>query len=188
MSNETVRSFLALEIPDAVRSRLASDLDELREELPRSRWTRPTAWHLTLKFLGELQRPVLSNLVSEIHPRVQNLGPVKVGLERTGFFPTAMRPRVAWIGGSAQGSEVVVTGVEDAAAAVGLPRERRPWSAHVTLSRMKSQWPKDAVVRFLEWGDGLDLEEFTCREVVLFQSDLQPGGAVYTALERFPLE
>jgi 2'-5' RNA ligase len=112
---------------------------------------------------------------------------VTVELAKTGFFPTATRPRVAWIGGSAFHSEDLVAAVEGAAAEVGLPRERRPWSAHLTLARMKSQWPKNAVAQFLEWGDNLDLEGFTCRDVVLFKSDLQPGGAVYTALERFPL-
>jgi 2'-5' RNA ligase len=58
----------------------------------------------------------------------------------------------------------------------------------LTQARFKTQWSKAAVDRFLEWGDNLDLEAFICREVVLFSSDLQPGGAVYTALERFPLE
>jgi 2'-5' RNA ligase len=188
MNEGSVRSFLALEIPDVVRSRLASDLEILREELPRSRWTRSQGWHLTLKFLGEVERPVLTDLIAELDPRIRNLDPVTVELGKTGFFPTAMRPRVAWIGGSAEGAENVVAGVEDAAAAVGFPRERRPWSAHLTLARMKSQWSKDAVDRFLTWGDGLDLDRFTCREVVLLKSDLQPGGAVYTALERFPLE
>jgi 2'-5' RNA ligase len=188
MNEAVVRSFLAFEIPEVVRSRLASDLEKLRESLPRSRWTRPQGWHLTLKFLGEVARPTLGDLVAELDPRLQNLEPVSVKLGRTGFFPTAMRPRVAWIGGSAAGGEGVASAVEAAATAVGLPRERRPWSAHVTLARMKSQWSKDAVDRFLEWGDGLNLDEFLAREVVLFKSDLQPGGAVYTALERFPLE
>lgn len=188
MNEGSVRSFLALEIPDGVRSRLASDLEVLREELPRSRWTRSQGWHLTLKFLGEVERQVVADLIAELDPRIRNAGPVTVGLVKTGFFPTAMRPRVAWIGGSAVGAENVVEAVEDAAAAVGFPRERRPWSAHVTLARMKSQWSKDAVARFLAWGDRLDLEEFICREVLFLKSDLQPGGAVYTALERFPLE
>jgi 2'-5' RNA ligase len=186
MTETTVRSFLAFEIPDGLKSRLASDLEVLRESLPRSRWTRPQGWHLTLKFLGEVERPALADLVAELEPRVRALDPVTVELSRTGFFPTATRPRVAWIGGSAVGSEEVLAAVESAATAVGLPRERRPWSAHLTLARMKSQWSKNAVSRFLEWGDSLNLEEFTCWEVVLFRSDLQPGGAVYTALERCP--
>jgi 2'-5' RNA ligase len=56
------------------------------------------------------------------------------------------------------------------------------------MARLKSQWSKEAVNRFLEWGDQLELDAFTCREVVLFESDLQPSGAVYTALERFSIE
>jgi 2'-5' RNA ligase len=78
--------------------------------------------------------------------------------------------------------------VPRAAEAVGFPRERRQWSAHLTMARLKSQWSKEAVNRFLEWGDQLELDAFTCREVVLFESDLQPSGAVYTALERFSIE
>jgi 2'-5' RNA ligase len=188
MNHDAIRAFLALEIPDRVRSRLASAREELRRELPRARWTRPDGWHLTLKFLGETQRPVLADLVAELAARVRGLGAVTVDLGRTGFFPSSTRPRVAWVGGSAEGAEKVVDAVEEAAEAAGFPRERRPWSAHLTLARLKSQWPKGAVDRYLEWGGHLELEAFTCREVVLFESDLQPGGAVYTALERFSVE
>jgi 2'-5' RNA ligase len=81
-----------------------------------------------------------------------------------------------------------VATVEEAAENAGFQRERRPWSIHLTQARLKRQWSKAAVDRFLEWGNNLDLEAFTCREAVLFSSDLQPGGAVYTALERFSLE
>ena len=78
--------------------------------------------------------------------------------------------------------------VEEVAEFFGFPCERRPWAVHLTQARLKTQWSKAAVDRFLEWGDNLDLEAFTCWELVLFSSDLQPGGAVYTALERFSLE
>jgi 2'-5' RNA ligase len=156
--------------------------------MPRARWTRPEGWHLTLKFLGETERPVLADLAAELGPRVKTLDAVPVNLAKTGFFPSSTRPRVAWVGGTAEGVDKVVEAVEEAAENAGFPRERRPWSIHVTLARLKSQWPRDAVDRFLEWGDHLELEAVTCSEVVLFESDLQPGGAVYTALERFSIE
>ena len=184
----SIRAFLALEIPDGIRSRLASARERLRPELPRARWTRPEGWHLTLKFLGEVQRPVVADLVAELTPRVRGIEKVTVEFVNTGFFPSSTRPRVGWVGGTASGVEKVVAAVEEAAEIVGFPRERRPWSVHLTQARLKSQWPKTAINRFLEWGDSLDLEVFTCREVVLFSSDLQPGGAVYTALERLSLE
>ena len=188
MNDDSIRAFLALEIPDSIRSHLASEREELRHALPRARWTRPEGWHLTLKFLGETQRALLTDLAAELSPRVGSLGAVTVDFGRTGFFPSSTRPRVAWIGGSAEGVERIVEAVEEAAEAVGFPRERRQWSTHLTMARLKSQWSKEAVNRFLEWGDQLELDAFTCREVVLFESDLQPSGAVYTALERFSIE
>jgi 2'-5' RNA ligase len=188
MSDPEIRAFLALEIPDQVKAQLASAQGELRHDLPKARWTRMQGWHLTLKFLGEVERSVLADLAAELSSRIRGLGAVPVKLEKTGFFPSSMRPRVAWVGGTADGAEEVVAAVEEAAESVGFSRDRRPWSVHLTLARLKAQWPKAAVDRFFDWGDKLDLKAFTCREVVLFSSDLQPGGAVYTALERFPLE
>jgi len=188
MSDQTIRAFLALEVPDQVKAQLASAQGELRHELPKARWTRTEGWHLTLKFLGEVERPVLADLVAELAPRLRGLGAVSVKLDKTGFFPSSMRPRVAWVGGTADGVGNVVAAVEEAAELAGFARDRRPWAIHLTQARLKTQWSKAAVDRFLEWRDDLDLEAFTCAEVVLFSSDLQPGGAVYTALERFSLE
>jgi 2'-5' RNA ligase len=78
----------------------------------------------------------------------------------------------------------IASAVEAAAATVGFDRERRPWSLHLTLARLRSGWPPAAVDRFLAWGGELSLPAFECRDVVLFKSDLEPGGAVYTPLER----
>jgi len=188
MSGEGIRAFLAFEIPEGVRSHLAAATNELRRDMPRARWTRPEGWHLTLKFLGETENLVLADLATGLAPRVRGLGTVDVHLGKTGFFPSSNRPRVAWVGGSAEGVEKVVQAVEEAAASVGFSRARRQWSAHLTMARLKSQWSRQAVDRFLQWGDQLNLEAFSCREVVLFKSDLRPGGAVYTALERFSIE
>lgn len=185
--SETVRAFLAFEIPEAVRSRLAAYRHALRSDLPAARWTRPEGWHLTLKFLGETEPKILDELTANLEPGLKGLGAVTAHLHGSGFFPTPANPRVAWIGGDVNGSEPVVAAVEAAAAAVGFARERRPWSAHVTLARLRSRWPHAAVERFLEWGRDVDLSAFACAEVVLIESSLEPGGAVYTPLERFPL-
>ena len=184
MSDDRIRAFLAIEIPENVKTRLALAREGIRDELPKARWTRPQGWHLTLKFLGEVERSVIAGLDAELARRIPGIGSVPVKLEKTGFFPSSARPRVAWVGGTADGVEELVSAVEEGAEIAGFPRDRRRWSVHLTQARLKMQWPNDAVERFLEWGDNLDLEAFICREVVLFSSDLQPGGAVYTALER----
>jgi 2'-5' RNA ligase len=56
------------------------------------------------------------------------------------------------------------------------------------MARLKTQWPGAAVDRYLEWAQGLESMRFVCSDIVLFESRLQPGGAVYTALERIPIE
>jgi 2'-5' RNA ligase len=127
-------------------------------------------------------------LAEELAPRIRGLGPVSVQLAGTGFYPTAVRPRVAWVGGTAGGVDAVVAAVEESAELCGFARERRAWSVHVTQARLKERWPPSAVESFLDDGEKLEFAPFDCKEVVFFKSDLQPGGALYTALERLPLE
>lgn len=183
-----VRAFVALEIPEAVRTALASSLDDIRGDLPQARWTRPAGWHLTLKFLGDVDWPTLENLVSKLAAETAECRPVGVQLGTSGFFPRPTRARVAWVGGEATNAPATAAAVEQAARSVGFARERRPWSLHLTVARLRSPWPEPAVSAFLDWGRRLEIGAFVCREVVLFESDLRPDGAVYTALERFLLQ
>ena len=175
-------------MPDQVRDAIRREQQALRKELPRARWTRPEGQHLTLKFLGEATDAQLTELKPEISEGIAGLPAVSIGLGGSGFFPSTRRPRVAWVGGRADGGVEVAAAVESAAARVGFARERREWSLHLTQARLDRPWPRGAVERFLDWGRGLVLEPFICRELVLFSSELGPGGAVYTALERFPLK
>jgi 2'-5' RNA ligase len=185
--SEQVRAFLALEIPERVRAELAASREALRAELPRARWVRPEGQHLTLKFLGETPQVVLEAIAADLAPRLAGLGGVVVQLHGSGFFPSPARPRVAWLGGSAEGIGPAVEIVEGVAEAHGFPRERRPWSLHVTQARLERPWPQLPVDRFLAWGSGLRLDPFRCDEVVLFASRLERAGAVYTPLARIPL-
>jgi 2'-5' RNA ligase len=184
---DPVRAFLALEIPERVRAELAASREALRAELPRARWVRPEGQHLTLKFLGETPPAMLEAIAADLAPRLAGLGAVLAQLHGSGFFPSPARPRVAWLGGSAEGIGPVVETVERVAEAHGFPREQRPWSLHVTQARLERPWPQGPVDRFLAWGSGLRLEPFRCEEVVLFGSRLERGGAVYTPLARMPL-
>ena len=183
-----VRAFVALEMPAEVRDVIRREQGRLRTELPRARWTRPDGQHLTLKFLGESSPEDLAALSARLASVCRGLGTVSIELGGSGFFPNPRRPRVAWIGGAAAGGAEVAAAVERAAVEGGWPRERRPWSLHLTQARLDRPWPRAAVERFLEWGRSLEIGAFACSEVVLFSSDLRPGGAVYTALERFPLQ
>lgn len=187
MTATRVRAFVALEIPPDVKRALADSREALRSELPRARWVRVEGQHLTLKFLGEAAENELLDLVTDIGSGLVGCSPVTVTLGGAGFFPNSRRPRVAWIGGTADGVENIVGVVEQAARRHGFPSERRPWSLHLTQARLDRPWPEPAVERFLEWGRSIHPPPFRCDEVVLFESSLRAGGAVYTPLGRMPL-
>lgn len=182
-----IRAFVAFEIPDSVRQTVRREQRAIKAKMPEARWTRPEGQHLTLQFLGETTDDRLARLKAEITAKVAGLSAVTVSLSGAGFFPSARRPRVAWIGGEARGAAEVADAVRAASEAAGFDRDRRPWSLHLTQARLDRPWPRDAVESYLEWGRSLELDPFSCREVVLFSSELRPGGAVYTPLERFPL-
>lgn len=182
-----IRAFVALEIPDSIRQIIRREQRAIKVEMPKARWTRPEGQHLTLQFLGETTDVGLVRLRAEIAARVASLSAVRISLSGAGFFPSSRRPRVAWIGGEATGGVEVAEAVRTASSEAGFDRDRRLWSLHLTQARLDRPWPRAAVEGYLEWGRRLDFDPFTCREVVLFRSELRPGGAVYTPLERFPL-
>jgi 2'-5' RNA ligase len=182
-----IRAFVAFEIPEPIKRAIALRRRDLVGSLPRARWVRPEGQHLTLKFLGDTGRDVLTRLEDALRERLCESSPVTIQLEGCGFFPSAGRPRVAWIGGRATGAGDIARVVDEAAGSCGFERDRRRWSIHLTQARIKEPWPADAAARFLKWGEELGLEPFEAAEVVVFSSELRPTGAVYTALGRVPL-
>lgn len=177
-----MRCFLAVELPQAQKAVVMAGLAKLKAKLPAARWVRPEGLHITLKFLGEQQESQAALFLEALSELLADApAEVKVSLAGGGFFPNASRPRVAWLGGVAPGLEQWAAASEEAAALIGVAREPRPFSLHVTLARLERPWPQGACQRFLDEVSSWRLDPFLAREVVLFESTLGPGGAVYTA-------
>ena len=181
-----MRLFAAVEVPQAVREVLAAGLGRLKADQPPARWVRVEGIHVTLKFLGEQPEEIVGSLDRVLLPLLAPLPPVNVGLGGGGFFPHDRRPRVAWVGGDAPGLERWAAAVEEGAASLGVPRDPRPFSLHLTLARLDRPWGVQAVEHFRVQVRKWRLPEFTPREIVLFRSELGPAGATYTALRRWP--
>ncbi len=180
-----MRLFVAVELPDEVRAVLKAGLGTLKRDLPPARWVRVEGMHLTLKFLGEQPPELVEALDSTAAKAVAWLPSVTVQLGGGGFFPHERRPRVAWLGGQAPGLDGWARVIDDGASALGVEREARPFSLHLTLARLERPWGaravEDFVVRVGKWR----FPEFIAREMVLFKSELKPGGAEYTMLRRW---
>jgi 2'-5' RNA ligase len=194
-----MRIFVGIDLDSDTRSRISRLVEAVEGFAPDARWTPPESLHITLKFIGE-QTP---EHVEAITKRLRRVGSAafEMRVRGYGFFPTTKSPRVFWIGIHAgpQLTELAYT-IDTATAELGIPREDRPYSPHLTLARAggRSGSPKQ------QEGDGpnerfallekrlaamgeIDLGGMMAREFILYQSRLSAGGSKYTKLERFPL-
>jgi 2'-5' RNA ligase len=180
-----MRLFLAVELPTDVKETLHRGLGILKRDQPPARWVRAEGLHATLKFLGELPESALADLRTAIPQAFAPLAPVEIRLGGGGFFPHEHRPRVAWVGGSAPGLETWAAALEAVGEQVGVAREQRPFSLHLTLARIERPWGAQAVEHFkIQTGKWL-FAPFVATSVTLFKSDLLPSGAAYTAVGHF---
>lgn len=179
------RLFLAVELPEDAREKLAAHLrDGLGGRPLPGRAVAPASWHLTLRFLGGTpaeRRAELVRAMREAHPG----GGFALRFGGLGAFPRPARATVLWLGVE-EGAErlgALAAVAEDAARRAGFPAEERPFSAHLTLSRIR---PAQDVRPLLERVPAFR-ERIPVDAIVLFRSHLGPGGARYEAVERFPL-
>jgi 2'-5' RNA ligase len=193
-----MRVFIALDIDDAIRTRLELFLDGVRGFAPAVRWVRPESMHVTLKFIGEKA----SEAVEEIKQALDAIraGAIEISFRGYGFFPTSKAPRVFWIGiGAGPDLSALAKSVDEATAALGVPREEHEFSPHLTLARRGGsgapRWREvdgpNAVFQRLQQKlaamPAIAFGAMTAREFFLYQSQPMRGGARYTKIARFGL-
>ena len=181
-----MRAFIAIVLPPEIHNELAQCQAMFRVLCPDARWTRPEGIHLTLKFLGE----IADAQVGKVTQALSTLGAIAtfpVEIKGFGFFPDARRPRVFWAGVvSPPELAQLAHRVEEALTGIGIPREQRAYSPHLTLARFREPRPQPALADAVERQSKTSLGRFDVREFYLFESKLRPQGAEYRKVERFP--
>jgi len=191
-----MRLFLALDIDDVIRQRLAAYVAGLKQLTPNIKWVAPESLHVTLKFIGEFPEARLPELTRAL----TTVGgqPFALTFRNAGFF-TPRSPRVFWAGIEA-GYELkaLAAAVDTVTATLGIPSEARDFTPHLTLARTGSGRPQGAasdrnkpvMYELKARVEAMQPPEFgtmTAREFFLYQSKTSPQGAVYTKLERYAL-
>jgi 2'-5' RNA ligase len=194
-----MRIFIGIDLDPEIRGRISRFLEGVQGFAADARWVRSESLHITLKFIGE-QTPERVEAIAERLRRVKG-GEFEIRSGGYGFFPTAKAARVFWIGIHAGPQLAELAGSIDVATAeLGIPREDRPYSPHLTLARAggrsgSPKWRRGdapnttfAVLekRLAAMGE-LDFGTMTAREFILYQSQLSPKGSQYTKLQRFSL-
>jgi 2'-5' RNA ligase len=180
-----MRLFTALDLPPEV----VANLEELLAKLkPRARisWSRPANLHVTIKFVGEFPAERLDELKQAL-AAVPRGGAIPVHIRRVGFFPNPHSPHNFWCGIEAPGLDALAAASDEATSALGVPRETRGFSPHLTLARIKERVPLQSLREAIAGLPSLEFGQFEARSFFLYESRMQPGGSVYTKLSEFPL-
>jgi 2'-5' RNA ligase len=146
-------------------------------------------YHLTLKFLGDIEESRAAGIGAALTAAVAGLPAFDIGLRGLGAFPSPTRPRVIWAGVDAGGPSLaaLAEALEDGLAALGVPREARGFSAHVTLGRVREPSRDPALAAALGRAASVELGSSRVDRVVLMRSQVSPRGARYTELAVAPL-
>jgi len=176
-----VRAFVALELDARLRQSIGELQARLRARLGGIRLVRAEGIHLTLRFLGPTSPAQVEALRPLLAAAAAACPPAEVRVAGLGTFPERGSPRVLWLGLDAPPAILEMQrACERAARAAGFEPEERPFRAHLTLGRWRDQAPRPDL-------PAADLGTSRLETLVLFRSDLEPAGAVYTPIAAFPL-
>ena len=187
---DSYRTFIAIELPHALRAKLIEHVVRLRRELPdaRATWSREHNLHLTLKFLGNVSVSEIPKLSEAVERAVNGVRPFELTVAGCGLFPPKGRPNVLWIGiegGSAL--TLLYRQIEDECAHAGFTREPRSFHPHLTIARLRKHGSERRLAEAHQ-KLGFPSETFSVSEVVVFKSELLREGSKHTPISRHALQ
>jgi RNA 2',3'-cyclic 3'-phosphodiesterase len=188
--SDTWRVFCAIDLPTDLKQKLAIHIEQLKKETGvKGGWTRPENIHLTIKFLGNLEVSDVQKLSQAAARAVKSLAPFQLTAEHCGAFPMHGPPRVLWIGITDSSAQLarLYERLDEECAAVGFPKETRPFHPHLTLARIRHAANARALAaahRALDFAPG----EFEVSGLLVMRSELGNEGSKYTTVSSHLLE
>jgi RNA 2',3'-cyclic 3'-phosphodiesterase len=194
-----IRAFLAVELTEDLRAKLAGIQQDLRQRLSREflkdvrvSWVQPSSIHLTVRFLGDIDEQLVEPMRDAIERAMRGHRMIHIPIERLGVFPRAQQPRVLWVGPSEtwEKSEIarrlasLQQDVEVCCRSFDIALDDKRWSPHLTLARIKEG--ERLVGQAFAKSGVLDrpsaVGSLAVRAIALVKSELHPAGPVYTKL------
>jgi len=187
---DSLRAFIAVDMSDEARGRLVQAIDSLSSlGLSGVRWVKPEGMHLTLKFLGDIDPSLVEKVTEAIELAARDTKPFMLSLSQPGGFPTLGDPRVLWVGlvGDLERLYSLQRAVESQMQRLGFPPEKRRFSPHVTLGRVREGTRVGERHRIGNAFSRIavdDVSAWRVGAVHLMRSTLTPTGAIYSQLAR----
>lgn len=190
---QTKRTFIALDFPLEIRQKIRDITAYFKTQLPPGliKWVDPDNMHLTLKFMGETPPEKLADIKHAIYQLGAVFPVFSIEIEDLGMYPNSKHPRVIWLGIKGENNLITLHNqLDQALNQIGIQPEKRPFSPHLTIARVRRSANQDSVLQI-----GKTLSQFKVshlgtvhvHEIVYYQSDLTPQGPNYTILQTTPM-
>jgi 2'-5' RNA ligase len=185
----SIRTFIAVKLPETVLAAIGRVQERMAVCGLNVRWVATGNIHLTLKFLGEVDEDEVDGIAAVLTEAVHGFAPLRLAAAGVGVFPSVKRARVIWVGLAGQLPELAALqrSIENRLATIGYPHEKRSFSGHLTLGRVKGPIAASRLATAMGAFTDFASETFEVDRVVLFKSDLRPTGAAYTELRQVTL-
>ncbi len=183
-----IRTFIAVELPDNLKRETDKLITSLKSYGEGIRWVRAANLHFTLRFLGDIDSADIGGLSDKLTANLSALKPFPLRLTGLGCFPNLRRPRVIWVGadGDLDSLKMLALQVESACRESGFGRGDKPFSAHLTIGRVKYPKGLEKLTEHLENAE-FESDGFEVSRVIVFKSDLSPRGPTYTPMAKIKL-
>lgn len=184
------RIFIAIDISDDAKRVITAHVNALRTDFPRTRvaWVKSENLHLTLKFLGNVNRNVLADISGSVRFAARKTPRFKLRIERKGVFPGKRNPRILWFGIEDETGLLMdlYKRIEARFEKIGIEKEARTFKPHLTIARLRlPRSSRDAAAGHLD--RRFDPVEFGVSSVKVYESELRPTGAAYRVVSEHQL-
>ena len=183
-----IRAFVAVDLEPQTVQQITEAIARLRPHIPGIRWLPPANFHLTLKFLGDIEEAKVEPIAAALDRDLYPFSCFTINAKGLGVFPDLRRPRILWVGLVGDELNALASRVEKAFVPFGFAAERRAFTPHLTVGRWRQfdGSPKELGDEIEKWR-GHDFGRSKIDEVILFQSVLKQEGAVYRTLKTVAL-
>ncbi|MDD5428026.1 MAG: RNA 2',3'-cyclic phosphodiesterase [Candidatus Omnitrophica bacterium] len=186
-----MRTFVAIELSEDIKSALDQVESHLKYSGADVKWVAKENIHLTLKFLGEIDEAKCEKVKSILDTIAKSTKPFEISLKDIGAFPNIDHPKVIWVGldkGAVESIELAGK-IDSELAKIGFEKETRPFTAHLTIGRVRSPKNKQAMKEKITGYQlpAASTPHFSAGTLTLFQSKLTPSGSIYTKLHEAKL-
>ncbi len=186
----SVRVFIAVPFPADLKAKLTALQREFRHLPLAAAWVQEAGFHLTLKFLGEVEFTQIAPILSCMKDVAKGYQPFALTLHGVGVFPHESSPRVLWVG--IQDETGLLKQMQQTLEArlmqIGFPSENRPFAPHLTLARLKRVARRSELLASLEAHREVVLGAFDVDQINLMESQLHPSGARYSVVYAVPFQ